>query len=149
MKRIIFAAVAASTLALTACGGGVVDSIEASRPTTSSPVQATETTPTETSSPAAPTTVDTDPDITPAQQIAIEALVETVPVFAGVPQAMIVEGFEATCGFLDSGYSIEYVVGTMVSVGYEAGEAGGLISASILSTCPEYTPLLDEFIAGN
>lgn len=72
------------------------------------------------------------------------------PAKADVPDSAIAEYSVPVCMTLDDYPSIAGILGIgkgLLSYGWTAREAGEIVAASVIDVCPEYMPLLRQFIA--
>jgi len=140
MKRLIAGLMLAGTLLVSGCGGTVGgQATDAQR-------SATEAT---TTQPAPTTTQAPEPTATQSQADAIRRLKLLAPSFAIETDEAIVELFDGMCSAFDRGEDIDFVATAGLEAGYSPEDIGSAIGAAVSSTCPEYIPLLEQFIEDN
>lgn len=77
------------------------------------------------------------------------AAVYDEPYFREVPVAALLEAGHTICSAFDRGMGVGQVLDAAVQSGIREYEAGYLVAASVVKLCPDYIPLVQEFIDNN
>jgi hypothetical protein len=77
----------------------------------------------------------------------IDIMRDQAPFYIGVSDSTISDLAESACLLWDSGGSVEEVITVGMGEGISPEVSGVLVAAAVASWCPEYAPLVDEFMA--
>lgn len=93
----------------------------------------------------APASVD-DLDQETVEMLFLSVLRDQEPVFAGIPDDLVLETAHATCEALDAGVSFEEIAATGIAEGsFTTAELGAMTGASVAAFCPEYEDEMRDY----
>ena len=142
MRKILAGLFLSLSLTLAACGDTVGGQAQQAQQTQESTQSSTPTTQSSTA------TVPSE-SATYTQQETLTRLREITASFDNVPDAEMIELFESGCNVLRTGGTIDELVNGALSAGIPDYDAGALVGATVGSTCPEFTYLVEEYIERN